>query len=572
MTVNGEQVRQSEAAHVLQVYRRAPIVLVRGAGSRIWDADGVEYLDFISGVGVAALGHANPGLAKVIAEQATVLLHTSNLFFHPFQAELAEKLSRLSGLDRVFFCNSGTEAVEACLKFARRFWFTSGQPQRTKFVALTQAFHGRTFGSLSVTADPHYREPFGPMLSVTFVDPADPASLDAAVTSETAAIILEPIQGEGGVRPISKAFAAAVQAAAARTGALVIADEVQTGLGRTGHAFYAPVLGLQPDLVAVGKALGAGVPVGAALLRSRIADAVSPGDHGSTYGGNLLACRAGLYFVDQLLDGGLIDHVRRIGAHFEGRLRELASRQPMVKDVRGQGVMWGLELDRPASDVVDKARSIGLLVNGTSKTVVRLLPPLTVTEDEVNEAVTRLDAAMTAVAGGIPMTTTAIAQLRPHLAVTPGSSSLMRTARREDAAAINALITRYREAGRLLPRTEDEIARHADRFLVILDGEDVMGCAELARLSAKVAEVRSLVLDESLRGLGLGRLLVEQLTREARAGRLRGDLRVHARARHLRPSRVLARPPRLAPREDRRRLRELRAVPPLRSVGDAPAP
>jgi predicted acetylornithine/succinylornithine family transaminase len=399
LTVNGEQVRQSEAAHVLQVYRRAPIVLVRGAGARIWDADGVEYLDFISGVGVAALGHANPGLAKVIAEQASVLVHTSNLFFHPFQAELAEKLSKLSGLDRVFFCNSGTEAVEACLKFARRFWFTSGQPQRTKFVALTHAFHGRTFGSLSVTADPHYREPFGPMLSVTFVDPADPASLDAAVTSETAAIILEPIQGEGGVRPISKEFAAAVKAAAARTGALVIADEVQTGLGRTGHAFYAPVLGLQPDLVAVGKALGAGVPIGAALLRSRIADAVSPGDHGSTYGGNLLACRAGIYFVDQLLEGGVIDHVRRIGTHFEARLRDLATRQPMVKEVRGQGVMWGLELDRPASDVVDKARSLGLLVNGTSKTVVRLLPPLTVTEEEVNEAVTRLDAAMTAVAG-----------------------------------------------------------------------------------------------------------------------------------------------------------------------------
>jgi predicted acetylornithine/succinylornithine family transaminase len=399
MTVNSEQIRQSEAAHVLQVYKRAPIVLVRGAGARIWDAEGVEYLDFVSGVGVASLGHANPGLAKVIAQQATVLVHTSNLYFHPFQSELAEKLSKLSGLDRVFFCNSGTEAVEACLKFARRFWFTSGQPHRTHFVALTHAFHGRTFGSLSVTADPHYREPFGPMLSVTFVDAADPAALEAAVTDKTAAIILEPIQGEGGVRPISREFAAAVKSAAARTGALVIADEVQTGLGRTGHAFYAPVLGLEPDLIAVGKALGAGVPIGAALLRSRIADAVSPGDHGSTYGGNLLACRAGIYFVDQLLDGGLIAHVQRVGAHLERGLRELASKHAMVKEVRGQGVMRGLDLDRPASDIVDEARKAGLLVNGTSKTVVRLLPPLTVTEEEVNEAMTRLDAAMTAVEG-----------------------------------------------------------------------------------------------------------------------------------------------------------------------------
>jgi acetylornithine/succinyldiaminopimelate/putrescine aminotransferase len=264
---------------------------------------------------------------------------------------------------------------------------------------LTHAFHGRTFGSLSVTADPHYREPFGPMLSVAFVDPSDPDSLEEAVTNETAAIILEPIQGEGGVRLISKEFAEAVKAAARRTGTLLIADEVQTGLGRTGHAFYAPVLGLEPDLLAVGKALGAGVPIGAALLRSRIANAVSPGDHGSTYGGNLLACRAGIYFVDQLLDGGLIDHVKRIGAHVEARLRELSSRHATVRDVRGQGVMWGLELDRPASDVVDAARSLGLLVNGTSKTVVRLLPPLTVTEDEVNEAVTRLDAALSAAAG-----------------------------------------------------------------------------------------------------------------------------------------------------------------------------
>ena len=400
MTSTGEQVRQSEAEHVLQVYRRAPIVLVRGEGSWVWDSEGTKYLDLTSGVGVASLGHANPGLAAVIADQATTLLHTSNLFFHPYQSELAEKLCRLSGMDRVFFCNSGTEAVEGCLKFARRFWFSQGHAERTSFVALTHSFHGRTFGSLSVTADPHYRDPFGPMLSVTFVDAGDPAALDRAVSAETAAIVLEPIQGEGGVRPLSTEFANAVTAAAARTGALVIADEVQSGLGRSGHAFYAPAIGLQPDLVAIGKALGGGVPVGAVLLRERVAKSVSPGDHGSTYGGNLLACRAGIYFVDQLLDGGLLAHVQRVGAHLSARLEALAARQPMVKELRGAGLLRGIEIDRPASQVVEAARPLGLLVNATSQTVVRLLPPLTISEAEVDEAVSRLDAAMTSVAGG----------------------------------------------------------------------------------------------------------------------------------------------------------------------------
>jgi acetylornithine/N-succinyldiaminopimelate aminotransferase len=400
-TTTADQVRQKEAKHVLQVYRRAPIVLVRGEGARVWDTDGNSYLDFTSGVGVAALGHANPGLAAVIAEQARELVHTSNLFFHPFQGELAEKLCRLSSLDRVFFCNSGTEAVEACLKFARRYWFTRGETSRTGFVALSRAFHGRTFGSLSITADPHYREPFGPLVAgAAFVDADDPGALIAAVTNETAAIVLEPVQGEGGVRPLSKAFADAVNDAARRTGALVIADEVQSGLGRTGHAFYAPVLGLKPDLIAVGKALGAGMPIGAALMKEAVAQTIAPGDHGSTYGGNLLACRAGLYVVDQLLDGDLLAHVSRVGAHFERRLNELARRHPIVVEVRGRGVMRGLELTIAASDVVDAVRPLGLLANATSKTVLRLLPPLTITESEIDEAVALLDKALLLVCQG----------------------------------------------------------------------------------------------------------------------------------------------------------------------------
>jgi acetylornithine/N-succinyldiaminopimelate aminotransferase len=389
-----------EARHVVQTYKRAPIVLARGRGSYVYDVDGREYLDLISGVGVASLGHANPALAAIVAEQASTLLHCSNLFYHPFQGQLAERLAELSGLERSFFCNSGTEAMEACLKFARRYWYTDGKPARTGIVALTGAFHGRTFGSLSITADRHYRDPFGPLLGpVTFVSPDDPAALSAAVDGNTAIVVVEAIQGEGGVRPLSPAFARAVQDACTRTGALLICDEVQCGLGRTGVPFCFPELGLRPQLVSIGKALGAGVPIGAALVSDLVAARVGYGEHGSTYGGNLLACRAGLFFLDQLTNGGVLDNVRQVGAHLGERLTELAGRHASVKEVRGVGLMRGLDLDRPASPVVDAARDRGLLVNATAKTVVRLLPALTITEGEVDLAIERLDASLAATAG-----------------------------------------------------------------------------------------------------------------------------------------------------------------------------
>ena len=396
MSVVIDDVVGRESRYVLQTYRRNAVTFVRGQGVRVYDADGREYLDLLSGIGVSALGHAHPGLARAIAEQAQTLVHTSNLFYHPYQGQLAELLANLSGLPRAFFCNSGTEAVEACLKFARRYWFTKGEP-RAEFIALEESFHGRTFGSLSVTSDPHYREPFEPLLPVVkFVPVNDPQALAAAVSRSTAAIIAEPIQGEGGVRPLTPAFAAAISDACARTGALLIADEIQCGLGRTGHPFYFAALGLKPHLVSVGKALGGGVPIGAALVSQQVADAISFGDHGSTYGGNLLACRAGLCVVNEL-NGGLLEHVRRVGRHFEQRLRAVAARHPMVKEVRGAGLMWGLELTRDAAPVVPAALERGVIVNRTAETVVRLLPPLVITESEADEALSRLDAALGAV-------------------------------------------------------------------------------------------------------------------------------------------------------------------------------
>ncbi len=390
-TASLTDIRALESQHVLQTYRRQPVVFERGEGTRLFDDQGKSYLDFVSGIGVVSLGHANPAIARALADQAATLVQTSNLYFHPLQGELATKLSERTGLERAFFCNSGTEAVEACLKFARRFWFTRGET-RTKYVAFSHAFHGRTMGSLSATWDEHYRAPFAPLIpGVTFAPADDPAALDALVDGETAAVIVEPIQGEGGVRPISAEMAAAIAAACRRSGALLIADEVQTGCGRTGAFLASPALGLTPDLVALGKALGAGFPVGAAMVSRDVAAAVSAGDHGTTYGGNLLACRAALTFLDEL-DRGLLAAVPARSAHLFARLRDLASRHPgAIAEVRGAGLMAGLQCAADTTPIVAAALDRGLLVNRTAATVVRLLPAYLVTDAEIDEAVAILD-------------------------------------------------------------------------------------------------------------------------------------------------------------------------------------
>ncbi|HET9362524.1 MAG TPA: acetylornithine/succinylornithine family transaminase [Vicinamibacterales bacterium] len=385
-------IQARESQFVLNTYRRQPVAFVRGKGPRLYDVDGRAYLDFVSGIGVASLGHGHAGLAAAIADQAATLIHTSNLYYHPFQAEAASRLSALSGLPRSFFCNSGTEANEACLKFARRYWYTQGVTDRTGFVAIEGAFAGRTMGALAITHDEHYRTPFGPLVGpVTFVSADSPEALVAAVGDRTAAVIAEPIRGEGGIRPLPRAFSDAIAEVCRRTGTLLIADEVQTGLGRTGYPFYFKALGWQPDLVSVGKALGSGVPVGAALVSERVAAAISPGDHGSTYGGNLLATRAAVFFLEQLMDRGLLEHVRSVGDHLERRLRTIALKHPLIVEVRGAGLMRGVELRVDATPVVDLARERGLLVNRTNERVVRLLPPLTIETADIDAGIEILD-------------------------------------------------------------------------------------------------------------------------------------------------------------------------------------
>jgi predicted acetylornithine/succinylornithine family transaminase len=414
--IDPQQVTALEAAHVLQTYKRQPVVFVRGDGSRLFDAGGKSYLDFISGIGVVVLGHAHAGLAAVIGAQAQTLMQTSNLYFHPLQGQLAARLAALSGLQRTFFCNSGTEAVEACLKFARRYWFSQGHKTRTHYVALQHGFSGRTLGALSVTANTAYREPFEPLIpGVTFVSPEDPSALERAVTDRTAAIIAEPIQGEGGVRPLSPEFAAAIERVCERTGTLLISDEVQSGLGRTGVPFYSAALGLTPDLMSIGKALGSGVPIGAALVAEHVATHVFAGDHGSTYGGNLLSTRAGLYVLEQLTGtseavpyrapNGLIGHVRELSSVFEHALNRLAADHAIVRGVRGVGLMRALELTIDAAPVVEGALKSGLLVNRTAERSVRMLPPLTVTTEEIGEAAAILDAVLTAVESKSEVTT-----------------------------------------------------------------------------------------------------------------------------------------------------------------------
>jgi acetylornithine aminotransferase/acetylornithine/N-succinyldiaminopimelate aminotransferase len=393
--VTTRDVLDTEATHILQTYKRTPIVFSRGRGVHLYDDEGQEYTDLVSGIGVASLGHAHPRLAAAIDEQARALLHTSNLYYHPLQGQLAARLTELSGLPRSFFCNSGSEAVEACLKFARRYWYTEGDASRTEVVALEHSFHGRTLGALSTTWEKNYRTPFEPLVpGVRFV-PGEATALTEAISSNTQVVIVEPLQGEGGVRPLSTNIARAIQKACDDTGALLIADEVQCGLGRTGRPFYFQALDLRPDLISIGKALGAGVPIGAALVGERVAAAVAYGDHGSTYGGNLLACRAALVFLEELMDRGLLGHIVKIGALAHQQLQELATRHTSIIDIRGEGMMWGIEVDSntDAAAIVTAALKRRLLINRTAGSVIRLLPPLTITEDELSTALAILEGA-----------------------------------------------------------------------------------------------------------------------------------------------------------------------------------
>ena len=387
-----------EAAVHMTTYRRQPLTLVRGQGTRVWDDEGRSYLDFIAGIAVDALGHAHPGLTEVIAKQAGTLIQVSNLFYTEPQIDLAELLVGHSALDKVAFCNSGTEANEAAIKIARK-WGIQNRNGAYEIIATHNGFHGRTMGAVSATGTPRYREPFGPSLpGFVFVDFDDVEAIQGATTARTAAVLLEPIQGEGGVIVPAPDYLQRVRQWCDEQGILLILDEVQTGTGRTGTLWAYEQAGAEPDIMTLAKGLGGGVPIGAVLAKNACA-VLEPGDHGSTFGGNPLATAAAAYVIRQLIEGGVLENVRARGDQLQRRLAGLEDRSSLVAGQRGVGLLRALVLTSDiAADVATRAMGRGLLVNPVRPNVVRFLPPLNVSAAEIEEAVDIIDAVLTEIA------------------------------------------------------------------------------------------------------------------------------------------------------------------------------
>jgi acetylornithine/N-succinyldiaminopimelate aminotransferase len=368
---------------------RPPMLVQSGRGCYLTDSSGRSYLDAISGIGVNALGHAHPRIVAALLEQAPLCIHTSPLYRHPYRGLLAETLCAMSGMDRAFFTNSGTEAVETALK-AVRSRGRRQHPEKTRLVALHNSFHGRTFGSLAVTGQPKYRQPFEPLSpAVTFVEPNDYAGLENAVSEQTAGIIVEPVLGEGGIIPLETGFLRLARDLAARSSALLVADEIQCGLGRTGRYFAYEWSGIRPDIVVVAKPLAAGLPLGATLFSEDAAQALPPGTHGTTFGGGPLACRVALEFLSVLEE--VLPRVGILGQELREGLERLREKHSAITEIRGKGLMLGMQLSCPGQPLVERAREHGLLINCTHETVLRLLPPFILTSGEAREILRILD-------------------------------------------------------------------------------------------------------------------------------------------------------------------------------------
>jgi predicted acetylornithine/succinylornithine family transaminase len=379
-------------------YRPAPVVLERGDGVWVQDLAGERYLDLVSGIAVSLLGHAHPELVAALQDQAAKLLHTSNLYLNGPSVQLAERLVAHSFAERVFFCNSGAEANEAAIKLARRAAFLRGETERVEIVSFEHGFHGRTFGALAATAQPKYHEGFQPLpAGFRYLAVGDLDALHAAVGPKTAAIIIEPVQGEGGVRPVPPSFLQALRRAADAAGALLVFDEVQCGMGRSGKLFCYETTGVVPDVLTLAKGIGAGLPLGALLTTTVLASALGVGAHGTTYGGNPMATRAGLVALDVVTRPGFLDQVARVGAYLRAGLEALGRRHGVFAEVRGKGLLVGAELapsvPYDAKAVVDAARAEHLLVHVAGTRVMRLAPPLILTEADVDVALAALDRA-----------------------------------------------------------------------------------------------------------------------------------------------------------------------------------
>lgn len=381
---------RSRKEYLLQNYARYPLILHRGKGCYVYDTAGKRYLDLIAGIGVNALGYAHPQITKVIREQAGLLLHTSNLYYHEYQGPLAARIARASGLARVFFSNSGTESIEGALKMARAHGRRI-DPAKIEFVALDNSFHGRTFGALSITGQEKYRRDFEPLLTgVHHLPRNDITALEQTVGDRTAAIILELVQGEGGIFPLAAEYVRKARELADRYNALLIFDEIQCGVGRSGTYFAYQMFepAILPDVMVAAKPIACGIPLGVIVANERAAAAIGGGMHGSTFGGGPLACRVALEFFD-ILDG-LLPHIIHVGGYFRMRLTDLAKRFGFIKEIRGFGLMIGVELDMPGKQIVLDAMEEGLLINCTHETVLRMLPPYILTEQDTDRAIAGL--------------------------------------------------------------------------------------------------------------------------------------------------------------------------------------
>ncbi len=392
-------VSRMEAKLLLPTYERQPILFVRGRGVYLWDSQGKRYLDFLSGIGVNALGHSHPAVQAAIKRQAGRLIHVSNLFFHEYQAELAQLLTEISGLDRAFFCNSGTEAWEGALKLARAFAAQmnnrNGSKPKWRILAMENSFHGRTFGALATTGQPKYRAPFVPLLpGVTFVKFNDLDDLQRKFDSSVCAVCIETIQGEGGICPVNPEFLELASRLTKQGGALLVLDEIQCGLGRTGRHFAYQHYAVLPDVVTVAKPLACGLPLGAILTTERVASCIHPGMHGTTFGGGPLACAVAIEFLRE--EKKLLKHVRTLGEYFHAALETLDKKHKSIHDVRGAGLMLAVELVSPelAKAVAKQLLHQGIIINRTHETVLRFLPPYVIQKKHVDQLIGALDAAL----------------------------------------------------------------------------------------------------------------------------------------------------------------------------------
>ena len=381
-------------------YRRLPIAFVEGQGMRIWDAEGKEYLDFVAGIAVDVLGHCHPHHVRAIQQQATRLIHTSNLYQIPLQAELGRLLVEVTGIPtgKVLFCNSGAEAAEAGIKLARKAARTVRGRDAYEIIVADHGFHGRTMGALAATMVPRYHEGFEPLVpGFVSVPPNDLGAVERALTSKTAAVFMEPIQGEGGINPTDDAYLSGLRRLCDDRGVWMMLDEVQTGFGRTGRWFAYQHAGITPDIVTLAKGMGGGVPIGAIVARAELAEAFQPGSHGSTFAGGPLICAAALAVVRAIQEEGLVENAAAMGAYLMGRLRDLKKSHSVITEVRGRGLMVAIGLNGPSERVVAACLERGLLVNNVQPNAVRLVPPLIVQREDIDEAIKILDAALSAV-------------------------------------------------------------------------------------------------------------------------------------------------------------------------------